>query len=77
MLSGCGGLTEREMQRVYWSIVVAEDEAERQAEEQGRRYPNYALADLAVMAYFDITARTLECIKDKGHKEKWPIPPSP
>ena len=77
MLFGCGGLSEYEMQRIYWSVVVAQDEAERQAEAQGRRTVDYALADLAVMTYFSITARILECIKDKGNKEVWPIPSRP
>ena len=74
ILSGCGGLSEYEMQKIYWSMVVAQDEAESQAEAQGRRTVDYALADLAVMTYFSITARTLECIKTKGTKENWPIP---
>lgn len=73
MLEGCGGLSEYEMQKIYWSVVVAQDKAEEQAERQNTR-PDYALADLAVMAYFSITADTLVCIEKKGHKEMWPIP---
>lgn len=74
MLSGCGGLSENDQQRVYWSMVVAQDKAVEQAESQGRSTVDYALADLAVMTYFSVTARTLECIKRKGNKERWPIP---
>ena len=77
MLEGCGGLSEYEMQKIYWSIVVAQDEAERQARAENRRTVDYALADLAVMTYFSITARTLECIKTKGSEEMWPIPSRP
>lgn len=74
MLEGCGGLSEYDQKKVYWSIVVAQDEAEEQARSQGRSTVDYALADLAVMTYFSITARTLECIKDKGTEKMWPIP---
>ena len=74
MLEGCGGLSEQDQKKVYWSMVVAQDEAVRQADAQGRSTVDYALADLAVMTYFSITARTLECIKAKGNREQWPIP---
>ena len=76
ILEGCGGLSEYEQQKIYWSVVVAQDKAEEQAERQNTR-PDYALADLAVMAYFSITANTLECIEKKGNKEMWPIPSTP
>ena len=76
MLEGCGGLSKYEMQKIYWSVVVAQDKAVELAEEQNTR-PDYALADLAVMAYFSITAGTLECIGKKGDKEMWPIPSTP
>ena len=77
MLFGCGGLSEYEQKKIYWSMVVAQDEARRQADAQGRRYPDYVLAETAVMSYFSISARTLECIKDKGGQNNWPMPPSP
>jgi len=76
ILFGCGSLSEYEQQRIYWSMVVAQDEAERQAETQGTR-PNYAMAESAVMLYFGISARQYRCIHDKGNKERWPIPSRP